>query len=163
MDRFEKEFQVYQEDGKVFGIGDLAIEKKFLHHDYDFRMNEGKLTSMGHLVVFELIRKSGAPPVFVGRWDGGSRDAGRSQRYDLDVDMKGMADEETKNFKRERLGYRGHHSKRISVAKGRGYEVRIETPDGLVFEGIISFTVHRRIAFSTSTSLVAGAQVSVGR
>jgi len=120
MSRLEKEIKVMREDGKVFEVRDLEVKTRFLDSNYKIYRGSGELTPTGHLVVLKLTQKTGRPPSFVGRWDGGSRDAGTSERYDLDFDMIGMPLDQVMNFKGGRGGYSGHHSKNFPVENGRG-------------------------------------------
>ena len=93
----------------------------------------------------------------MARWDGGSRDEGKKQKEDLDVDVEGVSKRQQHRFERGQGGYSGHRSKKLPSATGRGYEVSISTLDGRIFEAIVSFAVHRKIAFSAQSVAFSGA------
>ena len=59
-------------------------------------------------------------------------------RYDLDIDIIGVSDEEIRNFKGCKNGYCGHHTKQ--VGSENKYNVLLRTPAGLIFNATISFT-----------------------
>ena len=60
------------------------------------------MTGNGLLKVFEL-NPSGGGPSFIGRWDGGSRDPGKTERYDLDIDIYRVSRQEKRRFKKGEL------------------------------------------------------------
>jgi hypothetical protein len=152
MDRKQKEQRVQQQDGKVFDVADLTINVRYQSQDYICQRGNGSLTPTGHLIVFKLTPVSSKPPSFVARWDGGSREPGKQERFDLDIDMVGMSKDEVEKFERGQAGYSGHHTTKIHAPTGHGYEILVKTPNGEVFDATVSFTLHRRQAVSISSS-----------
>jgi hypothetical protein len=152
MDRNQKEQRVQKADGKVFNIADFTKNVRYQSQDYIFQQGDGSLTPTGHLVIFRLERISGEPLSFVARWDGGSREPGKS-KFELDIDMCSKEKDEVKKFIGGQAGYSGHHAiKKTDVSNCHCYEVLIKTPNDVVFEATVSFTVHRQLGVSLSTS-----------
>ena len=152
MNRAEKEQKVKTQDGKVFEIDSLTISERYLNPNYSLlKQDSAVLGAMGRLDVFELRPKSGDGPSFKGRWDGGSRDQGKEERDDLDIDICGVSKAEQQRFLKEKIGYAGHHSRRIANSPSRAYEVSIRTRSaGRIFDGTVSFSVHRKMEFLAS-------------
>src|SRR3954447_8115125 len=115
MDRKQKEQRVQQHDGKVFNVGEPVVNVRYQSPDYVFEDGPRGLTSTGRFIVFRLTPISGKPTSFEPRWDGGSRDSGKQERYDLDIDMVGVSRREAKKFERGQAGYSGHHTTVPSV------------------------------------------------
>ena len=119
------------------------------------------MTPTGYLVVFELQPISGIGSSFVGRWDGGCRDEGKTEREDLDIDIRGVPESERRRFENQQGVYSGHHSKRLQSATGRVYEVHIRTPkEGMIFKATVTFGVLRKLGFQTT---MAGFQATLGK
>lgn len=152
MNRTEKERKVQVQDGKVFEINSLTIGEGYLNPNYSLlKQDSAVLGATGRLDIFELRPKSGGGPSFSGRWDGGSRDKGKVERDDLDIDISGVSIAEQRRFRNGEDGYAGHHPKRIASTPARVYEVSIRTPnDGIIFDGTVSFSVHRKMEFRAS-------------
>jgi hypothetical protein len=162
MTRKEKEQKVLKEDGKVFEISNLMIYEACRNPNYSLvKCATNAITPTGYLVVFELQPISGIGPSFVGRWDGGSRDEGKTERQDLDIDISGVPESERRRFENQQGGYSGHHSKRLRSATGHVYEVYIRTPkEGTIFEATVTFGVLRKLGFSAT---MAGFQATLGK
>jgi hypothetical protein len=166
MNRAEKERKVQMQDGKVFEINNLTIVERYLNPNYSLlKQDSAVLGTTGRLDTFEVRPNSGGGPSFSGRWDGGSRDQGKKDRQDLDIDIEGVSWEEEGRFKNGENGYAGHHTKQVANTGARVYEVSIQTPsDGKIFEGTVSFSVHRRMEFKASmTSFEATVDAVQGR
>lgn len=156
MNRTQKENKVLRQDGKVFEIRNLLIKESYRSEEYVLSKSEvATITATGHLAIFELrpIVRNG--PSFVGRWDGGSRSAGNQERDDLDIDIRDVSKRIVGQFERGKDGYSGHHSTQVQAGTGRAYKVCIRTPDKLIFDGIISFTVHRKMELLARSRVVA--------
>jgi len=120
MNRVEKERRVQMRDGKVFEINNLTIDVRCLNPNYSLlKQDSAALGATGRLDLFELRPKSGGGPAFFGRWDGGSRDQGKVERDDLDIDISGVSRAEQHRFESGKNGYAGHHSSRIPSTTGR--------------------------------------------
>lgn len=139
--------ELVKEDGRVFEI-DCEIEQGYLNPKYSLSKEVAVLSLTGWLKIFSLTPISETGPSFVGRWDGGSRDVGKTERYDLDFDIHGVPEEERDWFKNGKNGYSGHHACRVSSAEGWEYEVFITTPSGTIFKGFVRLHLHRKIEFS---------------
>jgi hypothetical protein len=153
LNREQKLVKLQKEDGKVFEAKDIAIDVRFLNPKYVL-LKQGTAVpeEMGRINIFELRRKSGDGPFFSARWDGGSRDKGKD-RADLDVDIYGVSKAEQRRFKNGANGYAGHHSNKIASTMGHTHEVSITTPkDNLIFSGVVSFSVLRKMGFQASTT-----------
>jgi hypothetical protein len=149
MDREIKEQRVQQPDGKVFHARDLEIEVRHQDRRYTCNHGDGQLTPTGQLVVFVLTPDCTTLPSFVARWDGGKRGPGNQERFDLDIDMLGKADDVWK-FRKCRGGYCGHHTNRIFSTKGWGYDLLVKIPSGVIFDATCRFTLHRRVGLTLS-------------
>jgi hypothetical protein len=152
LDRKQKEQKVLREDGKVFEIRDLKVQETYRDPNYTFVKNAGVIEGMGRLDVFTLRPASGIGLSFIGRWDGGSRDAGKTERYDLDIDLEGVSKQESKKFKHEEGGYSGHHAVQMPSAKGRAYKVAIRAKNQPIFEGTVSFCTLRKMGLAAGTA-----------
>jgi hypothetical protein len=103
----------------VFEISNVEIEQTFLNPEYDLSQQPvANISITGWLVIFNVTPKSRSGPCFVGRWDGGSRDARKTERYDLDIDINGISKAQQLLFKRGESGYSGHHAKKIPSDRG---------------------------------------------
>lgn len=156
MTRTEKEQRVLKEDGKVFEIKNLEIKQTYLNPMYRLvGYDPSVLKPTGHLAIFELRPLSGNGPSFIARWDGGSRDEGREQRQDLDIDIEGVSKRERLRFERGEDGYCGHHSGKLHGMIGHTYRVSIVTPAQKIFEATVNFSVLRKIEFSEKINMSA--------
>src|SRR5438105_9027443 len=100
MTRDEKERRIQREDGKVFENYNIEIRETYLNPKYTLSKEASNVISRtGLLKIFEL-KPSQNGSSFVGRWDGGSRDEGKQERFDLDVDIEGVSAEEKHRFKK---------------------------------------------------------------
>ncbi|PWT79641.1 MAG: hypothetical protein C5B58_13110 [Acidobacteria bacterium] len=145
MTRDEKEQRIRRQDGKAFATYNIEIHEGYRDPLYTVSKETSNVISgTGLLKVFEL-KPSHDGPSFIGRWDGGSRDAGKEERYDLDIDIEGVSDQEQRRFEKEKGGYAGHHTTKVDSDRGWKYHVCIHTPAGIVFEGTGCFNLHRKI------------------
>lgn len=148
MSRDEKERRVQIEDGKAFDTYNIEIRETYLNPKYTLGKHASHAISRtGLLKVFELMPSQDGP-LFVGRWDGGSRGSGKQERFDLDVDIQGVSKGAKRRFKKGEEGYAGHHTTKIDSDRGWKYEVCIRTPEGLIFEGTVCFNLHRKVGLS---------------
>ncbi len=152
MDRKQKEQKVLREDGKVFEIRDLKVQETYRDPNYILVKDAGAIEGMGRLVVFTLRPASGIGLSFVGRWDGGSRDAGKTERYDLDIDLEGVSKRASKRFKNAEGGYSGHHPELKPSAVGRAYNVAIHAQNKPIFEATVSFCTLRKTGLAAGTA-----------
>jgi hypothetical protein len=156
MSRKAKEERVQRHDGKVFEIRDVKICEEDRSPNYRLlEHSPAELTPTGHLRIFELLPTSDGQPAFEARWDGGSRETGKQERQDLDIDIKGVSSFTKRRFKNGTHGYSGHHSVRDTSAKGRVYDVEICIPGKRVFKGTVSFSVHRKLGLPATTQPLA--------
>jgi hypothetical protein len=136
-----------KKDGRAFETYNIEIDVTYLHPKYSLSKQTANVRSgEGLLKVFEL-NPAGDGPSFIGRWDGGSRDPGKTERYDLDIDIYRVADEEKLRFKYGQGGYSGHQTKKVDSGKGHKYRVSLCTPDEKIFEGTVCFNLLRKIEF----------------
>lgn len=150
MTRNEKEEKVRKQDGKVFEIFNVEIHTTYLNPHYTLsQKTANEIAPTGRLNIFEL-NPSERGPSFSGRWDGGSRDEGRKERCDLDIDIYGVLEEERIRFINDRGGYSGHHTKEVPSDTGHAYRVSLRTPSEVIFEGTICFNLHRKMGFEAS-------------
>jgi hypothetical protein len=104
MTRKEKEERIQKQDGKAFETFNIEIDVTYLNPKYTLsKQTANVMTGNGLLKVFEL-NPSGSGPSFIGRWDGGSRDPGKTERYDLDIDIYGVSPQEKCHFKKGERG-----------------------------------------------------------
>src|SRR5258705_8571317 len=100
MTRKEKKERIQEQDGKAFETFNIEIDVTYLNPKYPPpKQTANVMTGNGLLKVFEL-NPSGSGPSFIGRWDGGSRDPGKTERYDLDIDIYGVSPQELCHFKK---------------------------------------------------------------
>lgn len=144
--------ELVKQDGRVFEI-DCEITEDYLNPEYKLSKEAAALSPTGWLKIFSLTPITGTGPSFVGRWDGGSRDVGKTERYDLDFDIQGVPVKDCDWFKNGKHGYSGHHACRVSSAEGWIYEVLITIPSGTIFKGFVQLRLHRRMEFSETLQL----------
>jgi hypothetical protein len=164
MTRKEKEERVHRQDGKAFEAFNLEICTTWLNPKYTLSEQATTvISSTGLLKIFEL-NPSGGRPSFTARWDGGSRDEGRIEKYDLDIDIGGVSDEEQRRFQNGQGGYSGHHTINVeSNDKGHAYQVSLRTPDEMIFEGTAYLNLLRKQGFETSLKPTAALEIKVIR
>ena len=81
----EKKERIQKEDAKAFETFNIERDITYLNPKYTLsKQTANVMTGNGLLKVFELNSSQGGPS-FTGRWDGGSRDPGKTERYDLDI------------------------------------------------------------------------------
>jgi hypothetical protein len=149
MTRKEKEQRIQKQDGKVFENFSVEIRPTYLNPTYTLSdQTANEISPTGLLKVFEL-NSSGDGPSFTARWDGGNRSGG-SERYELDMDIHGVSDQERIRFKHGLGGYSGHHTTKLESNKGHAYQVSLKTPNELIFEGTVCFNLLRKHGFEAS-------------
>jgi len=155
--RKEKEELVRKQDGKAFETQNVKIlQQTYLNPKYILsEQTANEISSTGQLNVFE-IRPSGDGPSFTGRWDGGSRDAGKKERCDLDIDIDRVSKRQQRRFKKGKGGYSGHHTAKVASDTGHTYQVSLCTPDERIFDGIVCFNLLRKLGFEASISFRGG-------
>ena len=159
----EKKERIQKEDGKAFETLNIETDVTYLNPKYTLsKQTANVMTGNGLLKMFEL-NPSGDGPSFIGRWDGGSRDPGKTERYDLDIDIYRVSREEKRRFKKGERGYSGHHTTKVESGRGHKYEVSLCTPDETIFEGTVCFNLHRKIEFSDQISVRDRATMVVTR
>jgi hypothetical protein len=105
------------------------------------------MTSTGHLKCFDLVPHSEGLPSFEARWD--------EKDESVDIDIKGVSEEDKDLFKHGTGGYSGHWSRRTPTADTiYTYGVCIRILRGTVFEGTVDFTVVRRQGISGRASII---------
>jgi hypothetical protein len=141
-----------KEDGRVFEIA-AEIETRYLDAGYVLTEDTpATLSSTGWLRIFTVAPIAGAGPSFTARWDGGSREPGKAERYDLDVDISGVSPQEARFFKTGTHGHSGHHATRLSP-NAWDYQVAVQIPIGVLFEAVVRLRLHRRLEFSEMLQL----------
>jgi len=137
-----------KEDGKAFETFNIEIDVTYLNPRYALsKQRVNVMTANGRLDVFEL-NPSGGGPSFIGRWDGGSRDPGKTERHDLDIDIYRVSRGQQRRFKKGERGYSGHHTTKVQSNRGRKYQVSLCTPDEKIFEGTVCFNLLRKVGVS---------------
>ena len=130
----QQKIQHVASKGHVARISNLKIAHKHIHPDYACEPCDGKLSETGKLELLKVMPKSGEGPFFIARWD--------QKPEHLDIDMKNATNSAIRSFKKNRHGYRGHHTMRASNPNERVFDVKIETPDGVIVDGTVSFSNH---------------------
>jgi hypothetical protein len=149
MDRNQKVEKISNWDGRVSKISNLVVKPRYVNPDYRSEPCDGILTDTGKLEILKLISKSGAGPYFIARWD---------QRPEhLDIDMHYASKGAIRKFKNKKDGYGGHHTNRTTDPNKRIFDVKIELPDGVIFDGEVSFSN----TYEVKVSMHAEAKVSV--
>jgi len=138
VDRQEKINQISKR-GRVSRISDLDVNPTVMNSDYKCEPCDGILSKTGHLQILKLVSKSGDGPSFTARLDQGEK---------LDIDMHG-ARSAVRKFKSKKDGYEGHHTSRTTDPDKRIFDIKIQTPAGIIFEGTVSFANHRIMPINT--------------
>ena len=163
MTRNEKEQRIQKQDGKVFENFKVEIHQTYRNPRYTLsEQTANEISPTGLLKVFELY-PSGGGPSFTARWDGGSRDEGKKERYDLDIDIEGVSNEERSRFKNGQGGYSGHHTTEVPSNAGRAYHVSLCTPGEMIFEGTVCFNLLRKQGFEASVDFAPTLDKKVNR
>jgi len=148
--------EVAIKDGKAFKTTEVKVIEKWIHPKYKMiKYKENRITDTGLLLVAELRPMEENLPRFLFRWD--------EKAESLDVDITDVSEEIKRKFKRGREGYEGHHPKRVPDEKEIIFEACIRTPQGKVFEGKISFGLHRELEASKSLGLLCNVVMVVRR
>lgn len=155
MDRNQKIERIKKEDGKVFSVSNLKILTKTLHSDFVLSRHPVNISDTGLLLILEILPKSGQGPRFTARWD--------EAATAMDFDMLDISTSAARKFKNNRDGYSGHHTCRSSDPDVRTFEVKIETPQGVIFEGDVTFNVTRKMGHTEQANVTATVDAVVTR
>lgn len=139
--------KVRKKDGKARKPIKVDVSGGYsLNSDYRLQLCSGRpIGNTGLLVIFEIIPKFPTLPRFIGRWD---------EKADvLDVDIQKVSKAEGSKFKRGRGGYSGHHPAIISKTD-REFHVNVQYCSNIVFDGVISFGLHRELELSDTEQIV---------
>jgi hypothetical protein len=142
VDRHQKIARVANRSGRVFKVSNLEVNSNYIHSDYECEPCGGILTDTGDLRVLKLVPKSGSGPYFTARWD--------QKPEHLDIDMHGASKSAIGDFKNNRNGYSGHHTSRSTDPDKRIFDVKIETPAGVIFDGSVSFSNNYELIVATN-------------
>jgi hypothetical protein len=149
MDRQQKIQSVKNQSGRASMVRDLRVVCKSIHPNYRLVQCDGTLSDTGHLEVLKIVHSVGGVPSFSARWD---------WRADqLDIDIRHPSEAVRKDFKKGRGGYSGHWTNRSNDPNSRTFEINIQSPDGVIFNGEASFS----LTFEVNVHLRAEARVSV--
>ena len=155
MTRNEKEQRIQKQNGKVFENFNVEIHQIYLNPNYTLsKQSANEISSTGRLGGFEITPSRNGPS-FSARWDGGSRDEGKKEKYDLDIDIDRVPEEERTRFKNGQGGYSGHHTINVPSDTGHAYQVFLRTPSELIFEGSVCFSLLRKQGFEASIEFTA--------
>jgi hypothetical protein len=149
MTREEKEQRIQEPDGKVFEALKVRITESHRCQQYVCLVSvDNVMTSTGHLKFFDLVPVSEGLPSFKARWD--------EKDESVDIDIKGVSEQDKNLFKDGKRGYSGHWSRRTPTANTiYTYDVCIQIPQGKVFEGTVDFTVVRRQGMTGKARIVS--------
>lgn len=142
-------------DGQARTLSNLVITPAYSDADYDIRVHNLTRGDTGLLKVFDLVPKTEGNPSFEARVDDGS--PGKRRDIELDLDVKGVPDAIRSDFKSGRNGWDGHHTDRSPTPEKRMFDIKVTTPDRVIFEGTVSFSA----AFSIGVHVAATVSVSV--
>jgi hypothetical protein len=148
-----------QGDGQARSLSNLRITSRHLDSDYQLVQHDLTRGQTGLLRVFSLVPKTAGKPTFEARVDDGS--PGSRRDPELDIDIRGVPDAASRDFKRNRNGFGGHHTNRSPDATHRVFDLDIDTPAGSIFEGEGSFNAEFSVAvlMTTASAVTADAVV----
>lgn len=133
MDRNQKIEKIANLHGRVSRISNLIVDAKHLDSNYIREECDGVLSETGELEILKLVPKSGTGPYFRARWD--------QVPERVDFDMENASNSAIRNFNKHARGYGGHHTDRTTDPNTRVFDVKIELPNRVIFEGQVSFSV----------------------
>lgn len=145
MDRQQKIERTKNRSGRVSEVSNLQLTPNHIDSDYQSEHCDGVLSETGYLQVLKIVRKDGAGPSFVARWD--------QKAEQLDIDMHGGTNNAAKKFKGGNDGYSGHHTSRSSNPNTRIFDVTIKTPGAVVFVGTVSFSVIYQVMVTANSTV----------
>lgn len=128
----EEKIERLKTQSRVSSVQNLSIDPAFIHPDFQIMPGEGVLSETGRLEILKIVSKIGDGICFTARWD--------HKPEHLDIDMHGTSSSAISKFKNSRDGYLGHHTSRSTDPDKRIFEIKIQTPQGLIFEGSVSFS-----------------------
>ena len=130
-------------DGRAFGVNEVKANIHYIDKNYNLECySKNRITGTGLLEVAKLEPKKKLLPKFRFRWD---------EKADaLDVNILNVSYVNEKSFNKGINGYAGHHTKRVS--KDKIFEVFIKTPNGVIFNGLITSPLHRELELTTGIS-----------
>jgi hypothetical protein len=136
VDRQEKINQINKR-GRVSHISNLEVNPTVIHPDYKSEPCDGILSETGKLEILKIVPNSGDGPSFVARWDQGPQQ--------FDIDMHGASPSAVRKFKSNKDGYSGHHTSRTADPDKRIFDIKIQTPAGMIFDGTVTFSNHYKM------------------
>jgi hypothetical protein len=153
VDRQRKIDKIKSRSGRVSRVSNLEVHPTFIHADYRSEPCDGILSETGKLEVLKVVPKSGDGPYFIARWDQGPEH--------LDIDMCGASKSAIRKFKNNMDGFSGHHASRTTASDKRLFDVMIETPAGVIFDGSVSFSNTHEVIVSVqcNSTVTVDAQV----
>jgi hypothetical protein len=128
-----------QGDGQAWLLSNMKISCRYIDPNYCLILHDGTRGETGRLDAFSLSPKSQGKPTFKARIDDGS--PGKRRPPDLDIDIECVPKKAKKAFNNKCDGYAGHHNDRSPDAERRIFDVMIKTPQGIVFDGEVTFDV----------------------
>ena len=121
--------KVAQKD-KVFRVERVTAKQEFCDPSYELCLEQpAEMTPTGHMKLFELVALTANTPSFSGRWD---EDAQK-----IDVDAAGIP---AKEWKYEKQGHAGHHTKPVQDREVLSYRCDLKLHGRDIFHGIIELT-----------------------
>jgi hypothetical protein len=145
MDRQRKIEQTKNRNGRVSEVSDLRLATAQIDSDHQLEHCDGVIGETGYLQVLKVVRRDGANPHFVARWD--------QKDEAIDIDIVGASNSASKRFKAGTGGYAGHHSSRSSDPSKRIFDITIRTPNGVIFDGTASFSVTYQVGADSEIKL----------
>ena len=131
-------------NGKAFKTNEVKVKQDYINANYKLILSpRTEITPTGLLTVGELKPKGKTLPGFLFRWD--------EKAESLDIDVKNVSGKIKKKFERGFGGYNGHHTKRALDDKNRIFAISIKIPGMAVFEGEISFGLHRELEVTVNS------------
>jgi hypothetical protein len=132
MERQQKIDQVKKTD-RVSKVSNLVITPKYIDPEYRHQPSACVETETGYLEILTIVPKNGSDPYFIGRWDQ------KPEKLDLDI-HRAPSKSAVGHFRNSRNGYKGHHTDRSPNREQRIFEVLIEVPGRVIFDGEVSFS-----------------------
>ncbi len=108
---------------KVAGITKVETQRVYLNPEYTIKTFENtKTTKTAWVRVAEISSDKPGNPAFILRWDK------KADTIDADIHLN----RDKRNDLWSKQGYTGHHPQKV---KDKIFNVKIETPQGLIYEG----------------------------
>jgi hypothetical protein len=130
---------VYEQDGRARMAHNIQLCPDFLHHGYHIENGSGDRSERGLVEILKLVRGVDGQ-CFRGRWDWPPKDDPLSDALDFDLILADGT--VSKDFKSEKNGWSGHHTKKESSdPDARIFRIDIQSPEGPICKGTVSFTL----------------------